>query len=174
MADWWARGAEPLLDGKAEVGTNDLADDGVTTAKIAALNVTSECISANAIQRTVMVPLPAQAAGTTAPMTSAFAIWTAKTAVVINNLALWMQSSWVMSTAQSTPLASVFTTGATDVGTVYIGSTDPPARGTAKAITVASAALGAGKSLAFGCAVASSSGMVQPAMSLQIDYVSSE
>lgn len=188
MADWWARGADPLLEGKGEIEAADLATCCITSAKIAAdavvtdhivaLNVTSECLSANAVQRSVMIPIPAQAAGTTSPLTSSYLIWAPKEAVVINGLALWMQSSWVMTTVQTTPLASVFTTGATDVGSVYIpsqasGTTLPLARGVRWPITVASAALGASKYLAFGCAVATSSGMVQPDMTLQVDYETS-
>lgn len=196
--DWWARGADPLLNGEASIGADDLDagavtavkledgavtsakidDDAIVTDHIQALNVTSECLSANAVQRTVMIPIPAQPAGTASPLTSAYLIWTPKTAVVINGLTLWMQSSWVMTTVQSTPLASVFTTGSTDIGTVYIpaqasGTTQPLARGVQWPITVAYATLGAGKSMAFGCSVAASSGMVQPDMTLQVDYVTS-
>ncbi len=52
ISDWWARGI-PLLKGKAEVDTDDIADDAVTTAKIPDANVTQAKVTPNSLDGTV-------------------------------------------------------------------------------------------------------------------------
>ena len=54
MANWWARGRDPLLQNEAEVGTADLAADAVTTVKILDANVTQPKIAPNTLDGTVV------------------------------------------------------------------------------------------------------------------------
>ena len=174
MTDWWARGKEPLLQDEAEVDTADLADDAVETAKLAALNVTSEKISANALRRSIVIPLPDLAAGTTAPLTSDYEVWTPSRAVVVQAARLNPLTSWVLTTVQSTVVGTLYA-GADDIGTVVIPTTNAPVRGSQLAFSVAAAvSVAAGQALTFGLPTATSNGMDAPAHSLQIDYTSTE
>ena len=172
VGDWWARGSEPLLAGdEAQVGTADVADSAITTAKLAALNVTSEKISANALQRSVIAQLPDLAAAAT--LSSAFVVWTPKTAVQINGFSLIPMTSWVQTTVQTTPVGTLYAGAGAAIGTVNIPTTDAPVGGIALAGTVAAAySVAAGQAVSFGLTAATSAGMNAPAHALQIDYLS--
>ena len=160
--DWWAKGQEPVLHNLAEVETDDLA----------ALNVTSEKLSANALRRSVVVPLPDLAAGSTAPLTSAYQVWTPSLPVVVVAARLNPLTSWVQTTVQSTVVGTLRACDQ-DVGTVVIPTTDAPVRGSQLAFSIASpVSIAAGTPLTFGLPTATSNGMDAPGHALQIDYYS--
>lgn len=172
MPDWWAIGT-PLLQNQAEVDTEDLAALAVETAKIAALNVTSEKLSVTALQRSVVIPLPDLAAGTTAPLTSAYQVWAPEKAVVLTRLLLTPMTSWVQTTVQSTVVGTLYN-GDDAVATVVIPTTNAPGRGTALTFSsLSNATVSSGTALTFGLPTATSAGMDAPGHFLQIDFVSS-
>ena len=172
MAEWWLRGKEPLLQNEAEVAAADLATDAVTTVKITDLNVTSEKISANALQRSIVVPLADLGAATTAPFTSDYTVWTPKTAAYVNGAWLTFLTSMVNTTVQTTPVGTLYNGASAALGTVAVPTTNAPVRGTALAFTVTAASVAAGQAITYGMTAATSAGMDFPPLALQIDYTS--
>lgn len=170
MSDWWARGREPVLEGAGTVTSDDLEDGAVLTQHHGDLNVTSEKISANALRRSVVVSTPDLVFGTTAPLSSAFEVWTPSRAVTIQAARLNPLSSWIQTTVQSTVVGTLYA-GGDDIGTVVIPTTDAPVRGVSLPFTVTAAvSVAAGQAITFGLPTASSSGMDAPAHTIQIDY----
>lgn len=162
MPNWWDRSATPpLLDDAGSVSTSNLA----------ALNVTSEKLSANALRRSIAIAMPDMGAGSTAPLTSAHGIFQPSLPITVAGFSLLMQTSWVMTTAQSDGVGTLYNGANAVIGTVNIPSTSPPARGARVAGTLTtSLAVAAGQLITFGMTGASSSGWDQPDMVLQLDF----
>lgn len=168
--DWWAQDQRPVLKDDADVESADQAAAGVTTAALADLNVTSEKISANALRRTVVCPLPDLAAGTTAPLSSAYHVWTPSKPIIIRDLGLTPLTSWIQTTVQSTVVGTLYA-GDNAVATVVIPTTNAPGRGTRLAFgTISNASVSSGVALTFALPTASSAGMDAPAHALDIQY----
>lgn len=159
--DWWANAEPPILD----------KSSAVATCHVAALSVTSEKLSANALRRSAVVPLPDLAAGSTNPLTSDHGVFQPSLGVTVAGFSLLMQTSWVMTTVQTTGVGTLYNGANAAIGTVNIPSTNPPARG-ARVVGVLSTSLvvAAGQLLTFGMTGATSAGWNQPDMALQIDY----
>jgi hypothetical protein len=116
MADWWmlsgttsteAGADQPVMQGQAVVtqaeivscgvGTAELADGAVTTAKITALNVTSEKASANVVRRTASV-MVGSTSGETFSASTGLALWTAPVPVTITAIRVTPLAAWTMAT----------------------------------------------------------------------------
>ena len=158
--DWWTRGGAPILKGEANVETAD----------VAALNITSELLSGNALRRSVIVALPALGAASTTPYTSANTVFTPSKPIALSALSLMCLTSWIQTTLQTTPVGTLFA-GNNIVGTVVIPTTNAPARGSVLAFSaLPNVNVSSGTALTFGLPVATSAGMTQPSMLLQIDF----
>lgn len=168
--DWWARGGQPILKGEANVETSDLA----------ALNVTSEKLSANALRRSLVISLPAAPFVTTTAaqlLSSSFVAFTPRLPITIAQLALTPMSSWTQTSVQTTAgltgygYGTLFA-GNNIVGTVALPTSSGPPQGIqlAFATPLTNVSVPAGTALTFALPSASSSGMVQPQHFLTIDY----
>ena len=170
--DWWARNLSPVLVREGTVTSAELANSAVLTQHVATANITSECLSANALQRSVVVPLPDLAAGTTSPLTSAFAVWTPATAVRVTGAWLNFLTSMVNTTVQTTPVGTLYNGASGALGTVAVATTNAPSRGAQVAFAITAATVAAAQAITYGMTAASSSGMDFPPLSIQIDYTS--
>lgn len=181
--DWWMRNAPPILKGEENVEEDDLADEAVTTAKIAGENVTSECLSANALRRSVVITLPAPPYVTTTDaqlLSSSFVVFTPQTAIKVASAYLTPIGTWTRTTVQTSTSGGLngFGTGTLLAGGSTVGTVSlKTSAGALTAgvpltftMTTANASVAAGTALSFALPSASSSGMVGPQHFLQIDY----
>lgn len=169
--NWWERGL-PIIGGEASIGDADIEPASITSASLTALGVLSESLSANALRRSVVALVPDLAAGSTAPLTSAFTVWQPSRAIKLTAFSLIAQTSWLQTTVQTTPVGTLYACDQT-VGTVVIPTTDAPTRGRRLVGTMAAdVSISANTPITFSLSVASSSGMDAPAHALQLDYLS--
>ncbi|MCR4375684.1 MAG: hypothetical protein NUW22_12625 [Acidobacteria bacterium] len=108
MSEWWEIAAGTTSTGTqgpvvrqvaSQVAALELQSCSVTTAKVAAGNITSESASGNLKQRSVTVAIPSLASCQTGFGSTGYVLWQPRVAVTLQNLAVTPYSDWSFSTS---------------------------------------------------------------------------
>ena len=163
--DWWARGT-PIIANASDIDADD----------VSAASITSECLSANALRRSVIGLAPDLSAGSTAGLSTEFRVWVPTRPVTLQSAYMIPQAAWVATTIQTTPVATLYNgVDGSVIGTINISTTDPPAAGELLTFgTLSNTQVTAGSPVYLGLSVATSSGMDAPAHAVQIDWTSTD
>lgn len=97
VRNWWLDSGSTSTGGFLEA--DDLKAGAVTTAKIAAQNVTSEKASDNLQTRSIAVPLSSRVASSSGGYSSTYVVWQPLVPITLERVTLHHTAAWIAATS---------------------------------------------------------------------------